>query len=148
MGRRLVEADLILSAILPEDPLREVSRETLYSLGGAALSPYALVELDLLVRSGRLGVRDEGTFFSALGNLLGLAGLRPLPPEPRYHARAAGLRSEYPELTFFDSLHAAVAMEGGYRIVSYDRVYDAVEGLERVDPRSLVQGVKGPPPQR
>jgi len=137
--RRLVEADLILSAILPEDPLRELSREVLYSLGGAALSPYALVELDLLVRSGRLRVRGEGAFFSRLEGLLELAGLRLLPPEARYHARAAGLRAERPELTFFDSLHAAVALEGGYRVVSYDRVYDVVEGLERVDPRALVR---------
>ena len=100
------------------------------------------MELDLLIRSGRVEVRDEKRFFSALGNLLELAGLRALAPSARYHARAAELRARYPSLTFFDSLHAAVSLEEGFRIVSYDKVYDEIEGLVRVDPRTLSSGGK------
>ncbi len=48
--------------------------------------------------------------------------------------RAARIRREY-RLSFFDSLHAALALSLDSTIISLDEAYDGVEGLRRVDLR-------------
>ena len=40
-------------------------------------------------------------------------------------------------LTFFDSHYAAVALNLDRRILSFDRSYDRVKGLTRVDPATI-----------
>ena len=50
-------------------------------------------------------------------------------------SRAASLRIKY-NLSFFDSFHAATAMSLlDSAIISFDQIYDLVEGLNRIDPR-------------
>lgn len=34
-------------------------------------------------------------------------------------------------MIFFDSLHAAVSIVGGSEMLSFDRVYDGIEGIKR-----------------
>jgi len=48
-----------------------------------------------------------------------------------YHAAASNLRRDSMALIFFDSLHAAVSIVGGSEMLSFDRVYDGIEGIKR-----------------
>lgn len=130
----LIETDIILAVSSPNDKRHGEARSALRGLRGrAALSPYALIELDLLLLSGRLRVADAAAFYDALKDALAYYWLDVLAPSPDHLARARELRREH-GLTYFDSLHAAAALASGEEIVSYDPVYDRVPGLKRVHP--------------
>ena len=51
---------------------------------------------------------------------------------------SALLRSEH-NLSFFDSHYAAYVKRTKSRIISMDKVYDRISGIERTDPRSLTE---------
>jgi len=124
----LLETDVLIAAIDPEDPNHDVAR-AVFEEGGAALSPYALVELDLLVRSDVIVVRDCAEFWRKVEELLRRLRVRVVGVRPLHFAKARELRRSY-GLTYFDSLHAAVAMVEGLELVSFDlRAYGAVRGL-------------------
>ena len=66
----------------------------------------------------------------------GQQNLQQIPDKPAYHAKAAQLEQEY-GLSFFDSLHAAVAIEEGYTMISADSKYKGIKGLRSINPRNL-----------
>ena len=90
------------------------------------LSPAAPVEVSLLLKSRGF---DEGRIARVLKLMESIvtgAGIRCLPLRPAHVARAAELRGKYLELGFFDSLHAAVAVEEGLAYGDLDRVVRSV----------------------
>jgi len=90
---------------------------------------YALVELDLLVRSDVIVVRDCAEFWRKIEELLRRLRVRVVGVRPLHFAKARELRRSY-GLTYFDSLHAAAAIVEGLELVSFDlRAYGAVRGL-------------------
>ena len=99
------------------------------------LSPYSLVELDLLISSGRIRVRLPD-FYVHLGEVLEFYGVAIPPPRARHLAVAWSLRRRH-GLTYFDGLHAATAIVEGEAIASYDSSYSRVEGLEYMHPSRL-----------
>ncbi len=133
----LIETDILLAALNPSDPLRK------YALRGLDqehlnLSPYSLLELYLLVRAKKLEVRDHLGFAQNLSSFLNQYSVRTLHDRPEHHAKAFELESTF-RLTYFDSLHAAVALNEGEKILSFDRSYDRLKEheLTRIDPRKL-----------
>jgi len=94
------------------------------------LSPYSLIELNLLIRSKEVIVRDIGAFYTALNSLLEYRSVNLLPSKPLYHAKAYELRRKHRQLTYFDSLHAAVTIIEGAELVSYDKKYANITGLK------------------
>lgn len=75
------------------------------------ISPASLIELSLILKSK--GLSDEGVsrVFTAMDSLIKRYA-RPTFPDLTFEtvSCAAKLRNEYPHLSFFDSLHAAVAL--------------------------------------
>lgn len=73
--------------------------------------------------------------------LMGFAELMGGRTEPVYDrdvTRAAELADTYPELGSRDLLHAAVMQRLGItRIISADRGFDRIAGIERLDPANL-----------
>ena len=102
------------------------------------LSPYSLIELNLLIRSKEIIVRDVRAFYTALSSLLEYRGVNLLPSKPLYHAKAYELRREYKQLTYFDSLHAAVTLIEEAELVSYDKKYANITGLKYNPPSKYV----------
>jgi len=51
------------------------------------------------------------------------------PTKPKYHREAFKLRKKYENLTYFDSLHAAVGIVENLELVSYDKEYAKVTEL-------------------
>jgi len=126
----LVETDIILAMISEHDRHHNGVTELLDRTRGIMLSPYSLAELDLIIKSGTVAISDIEAFYSALDSLLVYRRIEALPPKPAYHARGFDLRKRFRQLTYFDSLHAGVAITEGLLLISYDRIYAKIAGLE------------------
>ena len=136
----LIETDFILALSSSRDVHHEEAVELLEGLRGSlALSPFTLVEVDLLVHSGGLKVRSLSEFHGALEGLLGMYGVGVVAPRPRHHALAEKLRGRLAELTYFDSLHASVALIEEAELLSYDAVYSKIPGLRWLHPRRALE---------
>jgi predicted nucleic acid-binding protein len=138
----LVETDVILAAASSRDRHHDVALKVLQRAKPLLLSPFSLIELDLLVSSGRIQAVLPG-FYRALEGLLMYYGIDVPPPQPLHLERASELRPKY-GLSYFDSLHAAVAVSAGATLISFDRRYANVEGLAYIHPREFLESLKGP----
>ena len=133
----LIETDILLALISSgdrhhADALKLVDNH----LGEVKISPYTLIELDLLLKTGEIVVKDVSAFYNALSDLLKFRMIDTYPLKPEYHREAFKLRSKYGTLTYLDSLHAAVALVEGIEIVSYDREYANLNEVKYVHPKN------------
>ncbi len=133
----ILETDTLLAGMIPDHPYR-TSVHNAFQRENIHLSPYTLIEINSIVRAGKLEIESLQSFTRLLARLLSTYDVEILPDSPRYHARAREIEVEY-DLSFFDSLHGATALLEGGEICSFDRAYDRLkrEGLRRIDPRSL-----------
>ena len=96
-----------------------------------SLSSVALVEMELVYRS-------EGREDALLKDMAALASIpdakfEPLTPDV---VLSAVLLRQMFHLGFFDSHYAATALKVDGSIISFDKAYDHVKGLKRIDPES------------
>ncbi|MDW8004350.1 MAG: PIN domain-containing protein [Thermofilaceae archaeon] len=136
----LIETDVLLSLISPEDRNHSRTVKLIEDFASQLkLSPYSLVELDLLVRSGKIVVKSVTAFYVALNELLKYKMIQVYAPKPEYHGEAYRLRKAY-SLTYFDSLHASAAIVEDEELVSYDRRYLELMELKYLHPEKLTKG--------
>jgi len=96
------------------------------------ISSVSLLEMELIYRS-------EGMEARLLGDLAAMAAL----PNVKYVALTpdVAVASVYLRqtlnLTFFDSHYAATALDLDRKIISFDRSYEKVRGLTRIDPAAI-----------
>ena len=133
----LFETDVLLAALNPADPANKPARKVL-DHEGLSLSPYSLLELNLLSRAEKLVIRNFDDFADDLAALLDACSVKTLGDRAEYHSSARKLETRF-RLTFFDSLHAAVSKVQREMLVSFDRAYDGLgkEGVRRIDPRDI-----------
>lgn len=133
----LIETDVLVAAIDPDDPHHSEAIDVIAVADNCFLSPYALMELDLLIRSGNIKVRNPQLFWRKLLDTLNHYNISVATPNPLHYAEATELRTLY-KLTYFDSLHAATAVTEGKPLVSYDeRAYSNIRNLKYVHPSRL-----------
>ncbi len=83
------------------------------------ISPAALVELALYLKSRGLSYNEISEVFEALNDSILYYTIPYYPKLTLKHLRyAAELQSKYSELTFFDSIHASIALTD--KLVYYD----------------------------
>lgn len=99
------------------------------------ISPIAPVELSLMMRVKGYGNDDVRRVLEALNSAI-MMYTRPRYPQSglRHVAYAAELMGRYPELTFFDSIHASITIDNG---LTY---YDLDEVIRRVIIKELEKG--------
>ena len=133
----LFETDVLLAALNPADPANKPARKVL-DQEGLLLSPYSLLEVNLLARAEKLVIRHFDDFADDLAALLDASSVKTLSDRAEYHSSARRLEARF-KLTFFDSLHAAVSKVQREMLVSFDRAYDVLskEGVRRIDPRDI-----------
>jgi len=100
----LVETDMILAAASSKDRHHDVALKVLQRAKPLLLSPFSLIELDLLMSSGRIMVVLPD-FYRALEGLLMFYSIDVPPPQPLHLEKASALRAKY-RLSYFGSLHA------------------------------------------
>ena len=132
----LIETDVVIALASKTDKHHEDIKRLLDKLTTIKLSPYSLIELDLLVTSHNLIVKTPD-FYQALNDVLEYYKISVLAPRSSHFIEAWNLRKKY-NLTFFDSLHAATALEEKETLVSYDKMYSKVKELNYRHPSSLL----------
>lgn len=132
----MVESDFLVALSRIEDQYHAHSRRIISSGEKLLLSPYSLIEINLGSRAESI---DISGFMIALSKTVEGYGnnLQQIPDKAEYHAKAALLEQEYGNLSFFDSLHAAVAIEEGYTMLSADSQYEKIKELALVNPRKF-----------
>ena len=133
----LIETDVLVGALNPADPVNGTARKVLRQ-GPLLLSPFSLLELNLLSRARKLEIKNFGNFAKDLSALLITSSITTLNDRSEYHSEANRLESRF-KLSFFDSLHGAVSKVQRQVIVSFDKTYDrlADEGITRIDPKDV-----------
>lgn len=131
----VVESDFLMALSRADDQYHVHARRIISSGEKLLLSPYCLAEINLGSRA--IGA-DVSGFMAALAETVEGYELQQLPDKARYHARAAILEQKY-GLTFFDSLHAAAAVEEGHTMISSDGQYEKVKELSLIRPRKFAK---------
>ena len=131
----LIETDILLALISRTDRHHVCTVKFLESLGGVKLSPYSLIEVDLLIESGNIKVKLPD-FYSALEEVFSYYMIENIPPKPSHFIKSREFRKEY-GLTYFDSLHAAVAFVENELLISYDKIYRDVKEIKYRSPRDF-----------
>jgi len=120
----LAETDFLVALLNREDPLHENSLRACERMR-VVLSPYSLVELDLLILSRKIETDDEAEFLRDVARELRIRRVSVANVRPEAHSRAAELRAD--GMGYFDSLHRALAELIGIPILSADRSYSKCE---------------------
>lgn len=137
MDNLLVELDFLIALVRSEDRRHgEVVKILETHRGSLSLSPYSLVELDLLIWSDNFKVKEPARFFILLRDVVSYYDVNIVNPSAIHVAEAYRLRVDY-KLTSFDSLHGATSMVEDLPLLSYDRSYEEIEGLKYVHPSDL-----------
>lgn len=124
----IIETDILVALASKTDKHHSEAKNIVSRLKSIKLSPYALIELDLLI-SSKLIIVKLPDFYERLNDLLMYYNISVLPQRASHFAKAWKLRQKY-GLTYFDSLHAAAAIEENDILVSYDRKYSGVKELK------------------
>ncbi len=133
----LIETDVVLALASNRDKHHNEAVEIVKRIRPLKLSPYTLIELDLLILSGKLKVRVP-TFYEGLNKTLSYYGIELIRPSPKHLEGGWELREKY-GLTYFDSLHASTAMIEKEVLVSYDRAYSNIEELKYTTPQGALK---------
>lgn len=128
----LVETDFLIALLNERDRLHRIYIE-IAEEDDLTLSPYTLIEVEMLWLSKRLIIEDYEAFQRHLNDLLEYYSIRLMTDKPRYHAEAHRLRRES-NLTYFDSLHAATALTEDLTLISSDPIYRRVKNLKHLHP--------------
>ena len=129
----LIENDLIFAYLNEFDPNFKVAEKTFRKLGSGAIrvsiSSAALIEMELIYRSEN----KEDALLKDMAALAALPNTTFEPLTPDIALSAVYLRQTF-GLGFFDSHYAATALSLDTTVVSFDRAYENVKGLRRLDP--------------
>ena len=133
----LFETGVLLAALNPQDPLNTPARKVMRQ-EDLLLSPFSLLEVNLLARAGKLEILNYDDFASDLNALLDASSIHTLNDRPEYHSEARRFESEF-HLSFFDSLHGAVSKVQKETLASFDRAYEKLSktGVRRLDPAEI-----------
>jgi len=129
----IIETDIVIALASKKDVHHNEVKKLLEKVN-VLLSPYTLIELDLIILSGNLVVKIPD-FYDALNDTFRYYNVSILPPDTSHLNTAWLIREKY-GLTFFDSLHAATALERKDILISYDKRYAVVKNLKYVHPSS------------
>jgi len=136
----IIELDLLIAFINRTDKLHDIATNIFKMIIDGALENVAVpvsayLEYELILKSRGYSEDFIRTDLEAFKNLENL-GIIPLTLD--IIIRASRLRREY-GLSYFDSLHAASALYHDGKIISRDEAYDRVVGLERIDPKTIIE---------
>jgi len=92
-----------------------------------------LLEMELIYKSEG----KEGDLTEHMVNLLAIKGLLPVPLTPEVILLAISLRQDY-NLSFFDSHHASTSLQGDGILISTDKAFKSIKGLELLNPHDFI----------
>lgn len=138
----LIESDLLLAHVKKEDRLKPFAQKILTGiytgeLKGFYASTAVLQEIIFWFFNRNLLKQ----LIDAVNALTHMKNLEWIPITSEMCLTSTILMDEY-GLNPFDSYHAATAISKDKKILSTEHIYDVVKGIERIDPREFVEGLK------
>ncbi len=132
----LLENDVVFAYLNTYDPNHEIAEGIFQKLQkgkiGVQMSSVSLLEMELIYRSE--GIEDQ--LLKDLAALASLPNVEYIALTPDVAVSSVYLR-QILRLTFFDSHYAATALDLDRKIISFDKAYDGVPGLTRIEPERI-----------
>ncbi len=133
----LIENDLIFAFLNKYDKNYTVAYEIFKKIKKGELkveaSSISLLEMELIYKSEK----RESQLFRDLAALASFENIKFIPLTPEITLASVYIRQET-GLSFFDSHYAATALSLDRKILSFDKSYENVEGLIRIDPKDII----------
>ena len=133
----VVETDLILALASKTDKHHSDAVRIVKNIRPLTISPYVFIEVDFLIRLGMLKV-VQPDFYKALKQLIEFYEISVAKVRPEHVMIARDLRERY-GLTYFDSLHAAVAITEDDVLLSYNKIYSKISGIRYLHPEQMLK---------
>jgi len=135
----LIESDLLLASMKKEDRLKPVAERILEEidsgkLEGVYASIVTIQEIVFWLYNRQL----FNEIVKVVNILLYLKNLEWVKLTPEICLTASILINEY-NISPFDAYHAATAISKDRVILSTEHVYDRIKGINRIDPKELVE---------
>jgi uncharacterized protein len=134
----LIDSNIFMYAAGAEHPHKEPSRRLLEEVASGAVEAVLDAEVLQEILHRYRAIRrwpEGGQVYDLARQIVPIV----LPITSSILDAARALLDRYPGISARDALHAAVAKNHGARaICSYDRDFDAIGGIERIEPSSLI----------
>lgn len=125
-----IETDMLFAFLNINDRHHDMAAKIFTSIEAGSridLPSSVFIEMELIYKSeGR-----DGELTSHIVNLLSFKGLNPIPLTPEIVLLAISLREEY-DLSFFDSHHVSTALQGDGKLISTDKAFRNIKGLQLI----------------
>jgi len=135
----VLETDFLKGIIDPKDELHPQAKKAMVKVrrGEWRVASSALLELDLILKNGKIADEERFDVFNALtvefpGEMIVPVTHGSLAASISLQKTYAGIRSFY-----FDSIHIGVAIHADGIIVSSDTAFDRISEVKRIDLESL-----------
>jgi predicted nucleic acid-binding protein len=137
----LIESDLLLAVIKKEDRLKPAAEKILEKIDsgeqkGIYASTAVLQEVIFWFYNRQLFSELQ----KAVNLLSHLRNIEWIPITPEICLTASLLINEY-KTSPFDAYHAATAMPRDKTIISTERIYDKIQGIQRIDPLEFAKNL-------
>jgi predicted nucleic acid-binding protein len=132
----LLENDVIFAYLNEYDPNHAIAERIFQKLQNGEIkveiSSVSLIEMELIYRSEKM----EDKLLKDLSAVAALPNVQYVALTPDVAVASVYLRQTL-NLTFFDSHYVATALNLDRKIISFDRAYDKVPGLTRIEPNTI-----------
>jgi len=128
----IIETDMIFAFLNANDRHHNVASKLFSQIRSGyevGLPTSALIEMELIYKSND----REDDLANHVANLVAIPNISSIALTPKTILLSITLREDY-NLSFFDSHHAATALENDGKIISTDQEFKNVPNLELVDP--------------
>jgi predicted nucleic acid-binding protein len=125
-----LDTDIILALIKDEDWLKP--HINLKRIKNPTTSVFAIIEAEIVL------LREYGKehVFPILNNIKSKK-VKIISLDEKILKKALEMLKKYERLNIFDSVHAAYSIIKNDKIISTDNIFDEIEEIERIDPRSI-----------
>jgi predicted nucleic acid-binding protein len=131
-----IETDMLFAFLNSEDEHHSIATRIFAEIESGLqihLPSSVLLEMELIYKSeGR-----EGDLTEHMVNLLAFNGLNPVPLTPEVILLSISLRQDY-NLSFFDSHHVSTSLQGDGILISTDKAFRSIKGLDLTNPHDFI----------
>ena len=131
-----IETDMLFAFLNSEDKYHNIATSIFTEIESGLeihLPSSVLLEMELIYKSeGR-----ERDLTDHMVNLLAFTGLNPVSLTPEIILHAISLRQDY-NITFFDSHHVSTSLQGDGILISTDKAFRSIKGLELMNPHDFI----------
>ncbi|HDJ89224.1 MAG TPA: type II toxin-antitoxin system VapC family toxin [Thermoprotei archaeon] len=134
----VIELDMLIALVNKADKLHETSKKLFQKISSGKITNVkvtssAYLEYELVLKSRGYSLTD---IYSDLQAFRYIKNLGEAPLTVNIIVRAIELRRKY-NISYFDSLHAATAIEYDKIIISTDHIYKEIKELKYIPPEKI-----------